>query len=643
MCGITGIINYKDTLNIEAMTQILSHRGPDDWGVKVFPESRVALGHTRLSIIDLSPAGHQPMCDVSRKLWITYNGEIYNYLEIRKNLIAKGYSFRSNSDTEVILNAYHCWGVDCLQKFNGMFAFAIWDERQHTLFAARDRLGIKPFYYHFDGKVFIFSSEIKSIIASGYYQPEPDYDALHTPYMFQAWPKTGFKNIFKLKPGSYLFFKKGKLNFHTYWQIEPEETISDVKTAIKDLEQLLLEAVERQMVADVPVGAFLSGGLDSSIIVAMMKRYTDKPIHTFTIKYRKEDQKAEQMPDDSKYARIVADHFGCIHHELEIEPDIVDLLPKMIWHLDEPLADPAAINTYLMSKLARENGIVVLLNGMGGDEIFGGYRTQLACLLAEDYQQYMPFPVRKMIKSAVELLPVAIGKRGIRTVRWARRFTEFADLPPMERYYAGGWGFVSPHDYSRLYARVNGNGLEFWQSESVQQQSSAFEMNNISYMTKINLSMTRNFLPDHNLNYSDKSTMASGVESRPPLTDHTIAEYMFKTVPALRINGKTQKYLLKKVAEKYLPKPIIYRPKASFGSPIRGWIRGPLAMIIDDYLSPRQLKERGTYNPQFVWEKIQQDRNGKADNAHLIWTLLCREIWFRQFMDSPVNTVTLKH
>ncbi len=643
MCGITGIINYKDTLNIEAMTRILSHRGPDDWGIKVFPESRVALGHTRLSIIDLSTAGHQPMHDASGLLWITYNGEIYNYREIRKELLAKGYSFRSNADTEVILNAYHCWGVGCLKKFNGMFAFAIWDERNRTLFAARDHIGIKPFYYYFDKDTFVFASEIKSIIASGYYQPLPDYEGLQTPYMFQTWPKTGFKNVFKLKPGNYLIFKNKQLQFHTYWQFEPEETLTDEKIAAAELEALLLKAVERQMIADVPVGAFLSGGLDSSIIVAMMKRFTHKPIHTFTIKYRKEDQKAEQMPDDSKYARKVADHFGCIHHEVEIEPDIIDLLPKMIWHLDEPLADPAAINTYMMSKLARENGIVVLLNGMGGDEIFGGYRTQLACLLAEDYQRYVPYPIRQMIKASLEMMPVAIGKRGIRTVRWARRFTDFADLPPRERYYAGGWGIVSPEEFSRLYARVNGNGQGFWNCESVREQSRVFETGNISYLTQMNLSMTQYFLPDHNLNYSDKSTMATGVESRPPLTDHTIVEYMFQTAPQLRICGRTQKYLLKKVAEKYLPKEIIRRPKAPFGSPIRGWIRGPLAELIDEYLSPRQLQKRGIYHPQFVWEKIRQDRAGIADNAHLIWTLLCREIWFQQFMDTTANTVPPQH
>ncbi len=626
MCGITGLINCGDLNTLSQMTEEVAHRGPDDVGVKWFENHHAGLGQRRLAIIDLSSSGHQPMADEKEELWITYNGELYNYQQIRAELMKSGCLFRSASDTEVILKAVATWGIKSLAKFNGMFAFAIYNKRTKELFAARDRIGIKPFYYYHKDDKLIFASEVKAILKSGLIQAEPDDVALFTPTRFQISPLTGFKNIYKLPPGHYLVFKNGQLSIQPYWKLNPIENSMDDQDAEAQLEQLLFDAVELQMIADVPVGAFLSGGLDSSLICALMARHTNKTIRTFTIKFRQEDQKFESMGDDSFYARKIANHFGFDHHEFEIEPDIVDLLPKIIWHLDEPLADAAAINTYLISKAARENGIYVLLNGVGGDEIFGGYRKHLACLKAESYQKRVPKLLQASVIKLAEHIPVASAGSGFRSVRWAKRFLSFASLPKIERFLSSDLS-LNPNEYQRIFQ----GGPSYWETHFFKSQAGNFNGNQLSYLTQMCLNDTLVFLPEHNLTYADKASMAASVESRPPLTDHTIVEFMFSLQPHFRIRGNQQKYLLKKVAEKYLPKEVVYRPKASFGTPLRSWIRGPLKEMIDEYLSYESIKKRGLYNPDYVKTKIQLDRAGKEDNAHLIWQLLTTEIWFRTF------------
>jgi len=626
MCGITGLINCGNAKILQTMTNTLAHRGPDDEGITWFDNAGSGIGHRRLFIIDLSPAGHQPMSNDTGNLWITYNGELFNYKNIRHELISKGYNFRSKSDTEVVLKAYENWGEKCLDKFNGMFSFAIYDTRSRKLFAARDRIGVKPFYYYHKNESFIFSSEIKAITATNLFPHEPDYYSLHNPTTYQITPLTGFKNIYKLPPGHYLVLKTGYLTIKKYWDINPSEEDIKEKEAIEKLDSLLHDSVKLQMIADVPVGLFLSGGLDSSIISAMMKKDSNQTINTFTIKFSKKDQKFERMPDDSKYAREVANHFGFKQHEFEISPDIVSLLPKLTWHLDEPLADPASINTYLISEAARKNGMTVLLNGMGGDEIYAGYRKQLACLKADVYQSFVPKYIRSILESSFEKIPVASSSRGFRYLRWAKRFFSFASLPQLERYMAADLS-MNNEQYSNLYL----DKIKYWETHFVKCQQKNFNRESISYLTKICLNDTKIFLPEHNLTYSDKSTMAVGVEGRSPLTDHRLVEFMFSLKPKFRIKGNTQKYLLKKVAEKYLPKNIVYRPKAPFGSPLRSWIRGPLKEMIDYYLSEKSIKKRALYNPKNVQKVIKRDREGLEDNSLLIWTFLTNEIWFRTF------------
>lgn len=637
MCGIAGIVGPAEPDRIEMMTRVLQHRGPDSWGTQRFPQAGVALGHRRLSILDLSERGHQPMTDNQQRLWITFNGEIYNFQEVRRELEAKGHRFKSSTDTEVILYAYKEWGADCLQKLNGMFAFVIWDNEAKTLFGARDRVGIKPFYYYQSGPLFLFASEIKAILATGLVPKEVDFEALHTPALYQASPLTGFKGIYKLPPGHIVTLRDGCMSIRPYWSVKPREENPGLKSAVDQLDALIQDAVAGQMISDVPVGAFLSGGLDSSLIVALMKRHSNQPITTFTIRYSDADQKFERMADDSFYARKVAELFGCRHYEFTIEPKVTELLPKMIWHLDEPLSDPATINTYLISKAARENGIIVLLNGMAGDEVFGGYRSQLACLLANQYRAYVPEFARQMITSVVDRLPAATRTRGIRTTRWAKRFLSLASLPGEDRYVFNG--MMDADRYRSMFAWVHTPEAGLFDHHHVRTLRRPLTCNGASYLTRMCLADTQVYLPDHNLTYSDKCTMAASVEGRPPLTDHRLLELMFSLGPSYRIRRTTQKYLLKKVGERHLPKEIIYRPKAPFGAPLRAWMRGGLAEMVSDYLSPATLRSRGLYNAKFVERAIQNDRAGKEDNAHLLWRLLCNELWFRTFFDDPAPAV----
>jgi asparagine synthase (glutamine-hydrolysing) len=635
MCGIVGYISRNgrpiDRLVFEKMTDSICHRGPDDRGIWHSSDGYASLGHRRLSIIDLSPAGHQPMSNEDGTIWIVYNGELYNYQEIKLLLESAGHVFRSHADTEVIIHAYEEWGTECIHKFNGMFAIALWDNNKKLLWLIRDRLGIKPLYYALIKDGLIFASEIKALLISGLVVVAPDFVSLITPMHDQISPFTGFKDISKLPPAYELIYHNGNVSIRPYWSIDVSEDICDEAESQSVLESLLADAVRLQMIADVPIGCFLSGGLDSSIITALMTKHTSQTINTFTIKFSDADQKFEQMPRDDFYARQVAGLFHTNHKEFEIKPDIVSLLPKLVYHLDEPLTDPATINTYLISKAARDAGVVVLMNGMGGDEIFGGYRKQLACLLADDFQKYAPAVLRNSLERLIARVPTATKKRAFRTVRWAKRFLSFASKPRYERYLISDLS-TGPDEFQKIYSA----DIKYEETHFYKSQRKHFN-NGFSYLTQMCLNDTTVFLPEHNLLYSDKACMAASVESRPPLTDHRIVEFMFKVSPSLRIKRLTQKYLLKKVAEKYLPRNIVYRPKAPFGAPLRSWIRRDLKEMVDELLTPANLKKRGLYNADYVAKIIKQDREGKEDHSILIWQLLTSEIWFRTFIDKPLS------
>lgn len=630
MCAIAGLIHCGDPVVLRAMGRVQAHRGPDSSGEQWWPAHGSGFAHQRLAILDLSPTGHQPMATPGGRYWIAFNGEVYNFQDVRRDLEHLGLRFQSTGDTEVILRAYETWGADCLKRFNGMFAFAIFDTRSGRLFAARDPIGIKPFYYWHDGERFAFASEIKALLACPFVPRAPDYDALRTPARFQISPHTGFAGIAKLPPAHCLTFEGGRLEITRYWRLEPREDNSAGEEAlVEELDALLADAVRLQMIADRPVGTFLSGGLDSSIISALMRRNTAGDIHAFTIKFSEADQRYERMPDDAIYARRVAAQFGFQFHEFELQPAVADLLPRMVWHLDEPLSDPAAINTWLISQAARDLGIVVLLNGVGGDEIFGGYRKHLACLKAAAYQRVVPGFLRRGFEAVAHRLPVATGRQGLRYARWVKRFAGIASMPEAERYLASDLS-LSPDQFGRLFPDARYHETWFWRA-----QQPDLTHPGLSYLTRMCLNDTHVFLPEHNLTYSDKAAMAASIETRPPLTDVRIVEKMFSLPPSRRIRGNVQKWLLKKASERHLPPEIVHRPKAPFNAPLRAWMRGPLAPMVDDLLSETSLKRRGFYAPAAVRALIDQDRRGQEDHGMVLWTLLTTELWFRTFFDSP--------
>jgi len=628
MCAIVGFIHCGNRELLKQSCKIQGHRGPDAHGIQWWESHGAGFGHQRLSILDLSPAGHQPMSTPDGRYWITFNGEIYNFQDIRRKLEAKGLQFRSTGDTEVILHAYEIWGADCLKEFNGMFALAIFDTLTGRLFAARDHIGIKPFYYWNDGARLAFASEIKALLRCPFIPREADQEALATPARFQISPSTGFLGIKKLPPAHCMVLEDGQLKLSCYWRLRPVENAVTNENALTDeLDVLLADAVRLQMIADRPVGSFLSGGLDSSIISALMRKNNSGDIHAFTISFSAADQKYEQMPDDVVYAKRVAERFNFKFHEFELRPAIADLLPKMVWHLDEPLSDPATINTYVISEAARDLGIVVLLNGVGGDEVFGGYRKHLACLKAETYQDFVPVILQRHVQRLSAHIPVATERGGFRYLRWLKRFVSIASMPQVERYLASDLSLPFAK-YQQLFPARSYFNTWFWRA-----QQPDLTRADLSYLGRMCLNDTRVFLPEHNLTYSDKAAMAASVETRPPLTDYRIVEKMFTLPPEQRIRGRTQKWLLKKVAERYLPLDIVHRPKAPFNAPLRAWMRGPLAAMVDELLSESSLRRRGFYEPSAARSLIEADRRGIEDNGMVIWTMLTTELWFRTFID----------
>ena len=636
MCSIAGMIACGDPATLARMSAVMRHRGPDASGEVWFEEHGSGFAHNRLAIIDLTPGGAQPMPSADGRHWIVFNGEIYNYRDLQRELKTLGHVFHSSSDTEVLLAGLVEWGEACLNRLDGMFAFAWFDRATARLFLARDQLGIKPLYYASVGNGLVFASEIKALLQFPLLVGKRDEAAMRNPSRFMLSPSTGFAGIRKLPPAHSLTFAQGCLATRAYWHLEPSERLTDPAEATQAIGSLIERAVEMQVVSDRPIGTFLSGGLDSSLVSALMARHHGGTVDAFTIRFSAADQKFEQASDDSLYARKVAARFGFNLHEFEIEPNIAELLPLMVWHMDEPLADPAAINTYLIARSARDLGIVVLLNGIGGDEVFGGYRKHLACLAAERYQRMCPAWVRGELRSIAGRLPVATASRGLVPVRWLKRFLNYADLPEAERYLASDLS-LNAAEYRQLYMGANYADSAFWRD-----QCRLLEDHRTSYLTRMCLNDTRVFLPDHNLTYADKAAMAASIETRPPLLGKDVVSAMFQAAPDLRIRHGVQKYLLKRIGRQYLPRNVVHRPKASFNSPLRAWIRGPLRWMVDRLLSARQVAARGLYDPATVSRMIADDRSGRQDHSMWLWTMLTVEIWHRTFLDrTPTGPITL--
>lgn len=630
MCGIIGIVSDKATNYITVCNSKINHRGPDSNGE--FKSGNLAFGHQRLAIQDLSPNGHQPMHSADGRYTLVFNGEIYNHLDIRKE-IAHKYPFKSTSDTETILYGFIEYGVALWKRLNGIFALAIFDNQTRDLWIVRDHFGVKPLYYYHKDDTFLFSSEIKALIDFSDFDKSLDYTALlnYISFLWSPGEQTPFKNVKKLLSGHYLHLNTATpsvVNIKKYYEIpfNGVYTKATEKELIDELDERLFKAVERQMLSDVPVGFFLSGGLDSSLIVAMAKKLRpNEKLRCYTIDANN-GETFEGFANDLHYAHIVTKHLDLDLKIVKAQPDIVNDFDKMIYHLDEPQADPAPLNVLNICTQARKDGFVVLLGGTAGDDLFSGYRRHQA-LAYERYVQMMP---RFLIKS-LEKVASFISARNP-TVRRVRKFLHSIDKNPTERL-ADFFCWTPLNVAKNLF------------SDPIKKKIGDYKPNHILIDALNNVPNEKNalnqmlywdlkyFLTDHNLNYTDKLSMAVGVEVRVPFLDLELLEFSTTLPLNLKMKGTTTKYLLKKVAERYLPKEVIYRPKTGFAAPARQWITNELAETVDRTLSAENLNKQGIFNPITVKKLIEDNKEGKIDASYTLWSILAIESWLKLFYD----------
>jgi asparagine synthase (glutamine-hydrolysing) len=634
VCGIAGCYQQADGQKLaDIMIDRIKHRGPDARGSWSHEDDRVAvqLGHRRLSIIDLSAAADQPLS--KNGLTLVYNGELYNYRALRAELASRGVGFITSSDTEVVLEAWRAWGPRALGRFRGMFAFALLDERTGELILARDPLGIKPLYYRLrDGGV-VFASELKALVAAIGSELRVEPGALVASMLYYWLPeeRCAIDGVRKLPPGSWARCDPGgTVSVRHYWRVA-DVAAEAAAGPPADLRAVIEESVAAHLVADVPLSSFLSGGLDSSIVTVLAHK-ADAAIDAYTIAFRPEDQRLEAMPDDAAYARKVAARYGIGLHEIEISPDIVEFLPRIVDVLDEPIGDPAAINTLLMCEAARERGVKVILSGMGADELFGGYRKHLACLLASRYRE-LPAGLRAPARSAIGALPVSTGDRGLRYVRWAKRFMTFAELPEEPRFRRS----YTLYDPAELTTLISPD-LAGYVGQLVEEHSDLYHDNSLrDEVNRMCLADARMFLPGLNLAYTDRASMAASVEVRVPFVDPVVARAAFSIAGSDKIRRRQGKLALKQAAEAWLPREIVHRPKASFSAPLRAWIRGDLRELIRDVLVGGELAESGFIRRDALNGLIADDLAGREDRSKQIWQLLTLELWYRHAQSMGVG------
>jgi asparagine synthase (glutamine-hydrolysing) len=630
MCGIAGFYNLPGGEPLmRRMLGAIAHRGPDAAGVWQGDGAgaSVVLGHRRLSIIDLSAASNQPF--LKGDLALTYNGEIYNYQELRHELEGLGARFRTASDTEVLLEAWAHWGPDCLPRLRGMFAFAIFDQKTGRLSLARDHFGIKPLLIaKRDGGV-AFASELKGLKPVLGSDLSIDETALVSSLMYYWLPESRsvYRGVEKLPPSHWAeITPDGNLTTRCYWDPAVElDPARHAETSIEELRAVLEDSVRAHLIADVPVNAFLSGGLDSSLVTVMAKQQ-GQPIEGYTIAFREEDRKLEAMPDDLHYARLIAKQHDIKLNVIEIAPRIAEMLPKMVDILDEPIGDAAAINAYLICQAARERGVKVLLSGMGADEIFGGYRKHYACLLAARYRQVPEIFRSGLVEPIVDRLPVAGRNSGYRTVRWAKRFLSFANLPE-EPAFRRSYTHYGREEFADLLNPDLMPAVDDLIAEHAGIYAAAPSGHPVDRMCFTDLRM---FLPGLNLTYTDRASMAASTEVRVPYVDKEVVAAAFALPGKLKIAKGETKAPLKQAAEAWLPKDIIYRPKGVFSAPLRAWIRRDLGEMVDDLVADGSLVSSGFLKADKVREMIAEDRAGSADRSKQIWQLLTLETWMRQ-------------
>ena len=643
MCGISGLANCGDQETLRRMTSVQAHRGPDDSGLweRRFPDgSYIGLGSRRLAIIDLSANGHMPMCNEDGSVWITYNGEIYNFAELRRELQSKGHRFASNTDTEVVIHLYEEEGPDCVKRLNGMFAFAVCDLRSGipTLFLARDHFGVKPFYYFHQGRRFAFGSEIKALLEVPGIEAELDAESLHQ-YLTFLWvpdPKTMFRGIYKLPAGHYALFHDGQLSISKYWDLTFPAADVPYRRSEEDLaeeiRQRFRSSVRAQSISDVPIGAFLSAGLDSSSIVAMMSQ-ASQPVRTYTITFPPKYRIGENTLDDPDVPARLARHLGCENHCIVVEPDVADLLPRLTWHMDEPTADPAIIAAYLVCREARKQA-TVLLSGVGGDELFAGYRKHAAHYWAQAYQ-HIPSVARRLMEGFLAAAPSLRGTPMKGRVRLVKKMIRSASLSAADRFVMN-CTYLDAQQKSDLYAPALWDELSI-SDASMRHRESFMRVQDADFLNQMLYVDTKIFLASLNLTYNDKMSMASSVEVRVPFLDRELAEFVAWNVPPhLKLKGffrPTTKYVFRKAMQGVLPREVLQQPKAGFAAPIDYWLAHDLKEMVGDLLSESRLRQRGLFRPKAVHAFIDQHRDGAQDWSMQIWQFLTLELWMQTFLD----------
>jgi len=637
MCGIAGIFNYSQSPNLisdsilKRMTSVIAHRGPDDEGIYISPDRMLGFGFRRLAIIDLSPAGHQPMSTPDNSLWIVFNGEIYNHLELRKTLEAKGYRYRSKTDTETILYAYQEYGLDCIEKFYGMFAIAIWDSRKKELVLIRDRIGVKPLYYTFSNGALLFGSEIKSILEHPSLSRTLNTQALYDYLTFYATPpnETMFKGIYKLEAGHYAVINRnGEMRKTEWWDLNhrtesfPKEKFLSEAFCVENLRRLLRDSIKLRMMSDVPFGVMLSGGIDSSLNVALMSELMTRPVETFSVGF-KDLEKYNELG----YARQIATEFKTNHHEILLtEQDAIDFLPEMVWHQDEPNADPVCVPLYFVSKLCRKSGTIVAQVGEGSDEEFSGYTQYLRELW---FQKYYDSLLPESLK--------ALFYQVLRRVQPLSLLSDYArrSLYQEPTFYSGAVSFTEEqkaelcttpflHD-SHSSARISKAYFKRFESLSTPSESA-------DVLRKMIYAEFKNRLPELLLMRVDKMSMAVSIEARVPFLDHRLVEFAIQIPESLKLKHGIPKYILKKAAEGIIPNNIIYRRKQGFAAPAIEWLRnGKLSPIAEDLVLSSGLIKENLFRKKFIKRLFEEHRSGKANRGQQLWSLLVVSLWYDRF------------
>ena len=626
MCGIAGKLYFdRDRVVspelLHRMNGVLAHRGPDDAGI--YHAGPIGLAHRRLAIIDLSPGGHQPMASADGQVWISFNGEIYNFLELRKTLEDDGVAFRSQSDTEVMLALYDRRGPDFLHELRGMFALALWDARHRRLLLARDRLGKKPLYYYVDGEKIVFASEPKGIFVDADVPVGVDDEAIHhyLTFGYVPSPRSAFRGIRKLPPAHRLLVEDGRVRTERYWELRYGPKLAlDEEEASERLLANLRDAVRLRMISDVPLGAFLSGGVDSSTIVALMAEASSRPVKTFSIGF--EDETYNELP----YARSVAERYGTDHHEFIVKPNAIDVLPDLVWHYNEPYGDSSAIPTYYLAKMTRAH-VTVALNGDAGDENFAGYSRYAGHALSSRYDA-VPALLRRGVARLATALPEAGHPRGV--YRRGRRFLAAGGEDAARRYMR--WISLFPEDLKRrLYTPQFAERMAPY--DSFELALAAYDAGTRDIVDAALALDVATYLPDDLLVKVDIATMAHALEARSPMVDHVFMEFAAALPSHMKLRGLTTKYLLKRAARPLLPAAVIDRPKMGFGVPLDRWLRHELRDMAYDLLLSRRAIERGIFREAAVRRLLDEHGSGRSQWHLQLWSLLFLEMGFRRVVD----------